>query len=266
RQPAGFGEVGDAGKATALLVDRSADFDGSRQPNARAPDRLCRKHRRGNACFHIARTAAEDLPVARGAGKRSHRPAAARRHDVEVPVQVHDRARSASSGADDVDARMPGRVLGPPSGGDVLDGEAAPRETLADEARAGGVLVAWRIDRRNPNEIGRVLHDLIGCAIDLFDDAIRLGHCDYDTAECGAGKNDRKARQGPAFAHVPSVSFGPASAKEPRSAQKPSRALPSLRSTSVLCLLRVLCGRSSGFAGFAVDPLAWPSYSYRSAS
>src|SRR5207248_240844 len=121
----------------------------------------------------------------------------------------------------------PGRVLGPPFGGDVLDGEAAPRETLADEARAGGVLVAWRIDRRNPNEIGRVLHDLIGCAIDLFDDPIRLGHCDYDTAECGAGKNDRKARQGPAFAHVPSVSEG---------------------------------------RGFAVDPLAWPSYSYRSAS
>src|SRR5207249_6395576 len=94
--------------------------------------------------------------------------------------------------------------------------------------------------------------DLIGCAIDLFGDAIGLGHRDYDTLECSAGKNDRKARQSPAFAQVPSVSFGPASVKEPRSAQKPSRASPSLRSTSVLCLLRVLCGRSLGFQAFGL--------------
>ena len=176
RQPAGFGEVGDAGKATALLVDRSADFDGSRQPNARAPDRLCRKHRRGNACFHVARTAAEDLPVAHGAGKRIHRPAAARRHDVEVPVQVHDRARPTPPGADHVDTRVPRRVLGPAFRGDVLHSKAAPPEIAADKTRTRLVFVARRIHRRNADEIDHVLHDLIGGPIDFGNDAVGVSH------------------------------------------------------------------------------------------
>ena len=77
--------------------------------------------------LHVARAAAVDRPSLTTPPNGSTRPAVAGRHDVEMAVQVDDRPRPAAPRADDVDARMPRRVLGAPLGGDILDVEAARR-------------------------------------------------------------------------------------------------------------------------------------------
>ena len=178
RKTAGLRQVGHAGKPAALLVHRPADFDGARQRDARAHDRFSRKHRRGDPRFHVAHAASVDLPIAHNARERIDRPAAARRDDVEMPVQVNDPARPATSAADNVDARISRCVLGPAFGREILHDEAALREIVADEVRAGLVLVARRIHRRNADQIDGVLHDFIASSIHFGKDAIDIdgGH------------------------------------------------------------------------------------------
>ena len=63
-------------------------------------------------------------------------------------------------------------MLGAPFGGDVLDVERARAEVIAEETRAGLVLLARRVDGRNPDQIRGELDDLVGRAIDLGQHAL----------------------------------------------------------------------------------------------
>ena len=93
RDPPALGEMRDAGEAAALFVHRAADLDRARQRDAGALDRFGGKHRRGDAGLHVADAAAVDPAVAHQPAERIDRPAVAGRHDVDVAVEVHDRAR-----------------------------------------------------------------------------------------------------------------------------------------------------------------------------
>jgi hypothetical protein len=104
--------------------------------------------------------------------KRIDRPAVAGRYHVDVPVEVHDRARPAAARSNDVDPRVSGGVLGASFGLDVLDLERATLQEVAEEVRAGVVLLAGRVDGWNPHEIGGELDDLIGRAIDFGQDSL----------------------------------------------------------------------------------------------
>src|SRR6185503_5297609 len=114
--------------------------------------RLDGEHRRGEAGFHVADAAAEDLAVFDPTAERINGPAVACGHHVDVAVEVHDRSGPAAPRADDVDARVTGGMLGAPFRGDVLDVVRAPREIVADEMRARVVGLARRIDGRNPED------------------------------------------------------------------------------------------------------------------
>ena len=115
RNPPDLGEVRHAGKAAALFVHGAADFQRPRQPHARARDRFSGEHRRRDTGLHVADAAAVNLSVPHQTAERIHRPAFARRDDIDVAVEVNDRSRTSAPGADDVHARIPRRVLGPPS-------------------------------------------------------------------------------------------------------------------------------------------------------
>jgi hypothetical protein len=56
-------------------------------------------------------------------------------------------------GPDDVDARVPRRVLGKAFGREVFDLEGAALQAISNEVRAVVVCLTGRIDRRNANEI-----------------------------------------------------------------------------------------------------------------
>ena len=144
--------------------------------DAGARDRFRRVHRRGEARFHVAHAAAEDPAVTHHAGEWIERPPIAGRHDIDVPVQVDDRAAAAPARRDDVHAGVTGRMLGPAVGDDVLDVELALPQVIAEKAGARFVLVARWIDGRNPHEIHRELHDLVGGAIDFRQNAVDSGH------------------------------------------------------------------------------------------
>ena len=181
RDPPLLRQVRDAGKSAALFVDRAADLDRAGQPDAGALERLGGKHRRRNAGFHVADTATVNFTVAHQAAEGIDSPAIAGGHHVDVAIEVDDRARATAPGTDDVDPRVTGRVLGASLGGDVLDLERAPREELADEPRAGLVLLARRVDGRDPHEIGGELHDFVGGAIDFGQDAFDGQHDRFPT-------------------------------------------------------------------------------------
>jgi hypothetical protein len=71
---------------------------------------------------------------------------------------------------------MPRGVLAQPLGRKVLDLESATLQIVADEVGAGFILLARGIHRRDADEIGRVLDDLIRCAIDFSENAVNGLH------------------------------------------------------------------------------------------
>ena len=173
RDPAALCEPCDACEAAAFLVDRSADLDRAGKRDVGPPQRFGREHRGGKARLHVADPTAVDLPVANERGKRVDGPACASRHDVGVAVQVNDRsARRSTARADDIHARIAGRVLGTPFGDDVFDVKAGPDQAIADQPRARFVRLAGRIDRGHADELRRERDDLVDRAIDLADHAV----------------------------------------------------------------------------------------------
>ena len=124
----------DAGKAAALFVHRAADLDRPRQRHAGARDRFRRVDGRGEARFHVAHASPEDPAITHHAGEWIERPPVAGRHDIDVPVQVHDRSAAAPTRRDDVHAGVTGGVLGPAVGDDVLDVELALPQVIRRES------------------------------------------------------------------------------------------------------------------------------------
>ena len=137
-EPLLLGQPRDAGEAAALFVDRAADLDAAVRARRRRAGSLPRRRpppRSRPSCRTTPRP--QIRPVAHLAAERIDGPAGAGGDDVEVAVQVDERAqRSSAPGADDVEARVRAGVLGPPFRRVVLDVEAARRERVADEARA----------------------------------------------------------------------------------------------------------------------------------
>ncbi len=177
-----LGEPGDAGKPAALFIHGAADFNRAIELDAGAPDAFDRKERRGNSGLHVARSSAVDPAVDDVTAEWIARPAFAGRHDVEMPVQVHDRVRRASMpGPDDVDARVALRVLGKAFGREVLDLESATLQAISNEVRAVVVRLTGRIYRRDADEIGGERDSLRRRRIDLSKDAVDL---------CGAHSED----------------------------------------------------------------------------
>src|SRR6185295_12788427 len=94
-----------ARKPAALLVDCTADLDGSLELDSRAADCLHRVDRCGDSRFHVAGAATVDAPVSYFAAERIHRPAGPGGHDIEVAVQVDERTqRTPAEESDDIDA------------------------------------------------------------------------------------------------------------------------------------------------------------------
>jgi hypothetical protein len=172
RDTAHLGQVRDAGKAAALFVHGPADLDRARHRHAGARDGLGRKDGGRDAGFHVADTAADDAAVAKHTGKRIHRPAIARRHDIDMSVQMDDGPGAAPARADDVDAWVAGRVLGAALSRDVLDFETAARQAIAEKPRADFVVLSGGVDGRDAHQRLCELDDLVRRAIDFRDDPI----------------------------------------------------------------------------------------------
>ena len=154
-------QPGDAGKAAALFVHRAADLDRRRVRDAGAPDRLDRKHRRGNAGLHVAGAAAVQLAVEDFAAKRIARPAAAGRHHVEVAVEMDGRPLAVPWRPTTLMRGMLRGVLLAADRRQQLDVCAMRAQLVADHARAGFVFVPGRIDGRNADQPRREIDDLV---------------------------------------------------------------------------------------------------------
>src|SRR5262249_24441695 len=121
------------------------------------------------------------------AGERVEGPAVARRHDVEMAVQMHTRPRRTPAAAtDDVDARMTGRVLGQPFGGEVLRLEAAVAKATADQFGAVGVTLARRIDRRQPDQLAREVDNFVSGGVDCCEHMVSSDHDREHSPACPA--------------------------------------------------------------------------------
>ena len=167
-------QVRDAGEAAALLVHRAADLDRARaasrrrarSPRPRTPRPRCRpscRRRRGRRSGRRARRRRTDRPstrrrpARRRSGRSGGRPA--------PPPPRRD--------ADDVHARMARRCARAGPSATMYSTSKPRRARSSPRKRAHGlVLLARRIDGRNPDEIRRELDDFVGRAIDFGDDAV----------------------------------------------------------------------------------------------
>ena len=181
-------QVRHAGKPAAFLVDGSTDLEQTGHLDPTSSYRLSRENGRGNAGFHVADAATDDAAVANRALERIDRPPEPGRHDVDVAVQMNawPVVRSATR-PDHVHPRILRGMALVRVGDDVLDVEMMPLQPIAKDMRARFILVAGRVDGRNPYEIARELHDLVGGSIDFVDDAIDGVHggWKYNTARSG---------------------------------------------------------------------------------
>ena len=146
----------------AFLVDQRADDEPTVDRDAAALDGRRRHHRRRQTALHVGGAAPVDPAVPHMAPEWIERPPGARRHHVEMAVEVHVGMRRASRlGPDDVDARVGARVLRPAFRGVILDIEPARREPRADQTGTIEVVLARRVHRRHANERGREIDDLV---------------------------------------------------------------------------------------------------------
>ena len=128
---------------------------------------------RGQAGLHVAGASPPDPPVAHLAAEGIDRPPRAGGHDVEVAVEVDDRARAPSRApAHDVEPGMARGVLGPALGRDVLDREAAALQPASDHPRALLVGLAGRVDRGQADQLGREIHHLAGQVVHRAEHAL----------------------------------------------------------------------------------------------
>ena len=161
RDVAALAEPGDTRVAAALLVHRAADLEPAPQAHAGAPHRFGRVDRRRDPGLHVARAAAVEPAVADDAGEGLDAPAVARRHHVEVPVQVEAGPGAvALEDAEDVRPRVAGRVLGASLRREDAHREAAANELVADRLRCVGVGFAGWVHGGNPHERRREIHGL----------------------------------------------------------------------------------------------------------
>jgi hypothetical protein len=110
------------------------------------------------AALHVAGAAAVEPPVVDRAGERVDAPAPAGLDHVEMAVEMDARARATPLVArDQVDPRIAIAVAEGAFGAQIADLEAATPEAIAEQARAGAVGVARRVDGRDLNQLARQL-------------------------------------------------------------------------------------------------------------
>ena len=90
-----------------------------------------------------------------------------------MAVEMHTGSRAAALAArDHVDPGMGVAVARRVLGADVMDVKAAMAQTLAEEFRAGAVVVPWRVHRRQADQRARQLDDVLAATLDLGKEAI----------------------------------------------------------------------------------------------
>src|SRR5688500_2969684 len=84
-----FGQIRDTGKPAAFLVDGAAHLDRSGELDAGTANGVRGENRSRDACFHSAGAATVNAAVTHHATERIDGPSRARRHDVEVTVEMN---------------------------------------------------------------------------------------------------------------------------------------------------------------------------------
>src|SRR5580700_8900791 len=92
-----LGEIRHACKAAAFFIHGPALLDGAVELHSAAPDGLDCIDRSGDAGFLIGGSSSIDLAVANEARKRIDGPPTSDRHNIEVPIEMQQRARRAES-------------------------------------------------------------------------------------------------------------------------------------------------------------------------
>jgi hypothetical protein len=173
-KPAALGEIMHAAVTAGFFVHGAGNLQCARPFFARVDERLDRNDRSGKATLHVTGAATEHLAVLDNAGERFEGPAGACLHHVYVAVEMHARTRSAALAArNHVDARIAVVVARRAFGPHILDGEAARRESLADELGTRPVGLAGRVDGWKTNQLPRQLDQLVAPFVDRSEQDVR---------------------------------------------------------------------------------------------
>src|SRR5690606_21082207 len=134
REPAAFGQIGDAAEAARFLVGGGADLDGAAVAGAGGEEGFGGDDAGGEPALHVAGAAAVDAVALDLGAERVARPAVADLDNIMVGVEMDAVARPrALVPGDEVPARMGGGIARRPFGADEFDGKALPAEPFGEE-------------------------------------------------------------------------------------------------------------------------------------
>ena len=134
-------QVSHAREAAVFFIHGSALLYGAHESHAFAPDGFHGKDGSGNAGPLVGGSAAEDFAVANHAGEGVYGPSRARRHHVEMPVEMKvGTRRRAFHTANHLDARVTRCMFRPAFRGHVAGFVAELAQPSAHELRAVAVI------------------------------------------------------------------------------------------------------------------------------